>query len=285
VRSPRQPEARDRPVNLPPPLLRSGPAAAPSADLSPSTLELIDVVDAGGRIVWANEAEAAALGYPEEALTGRDVETLFEPAAAAFIRAALRSPPGPAGASAELDMRRKDGARLRTLGRVLASPGGLTLLKTPLGALAARLERLEAENRLLRRIADAGHEAHWCIEFAEPIPLTLPEDEIVFRVFSRPSYWRLCNQAMSRLYGLPHQVDLADQSVRLYWPRSAPNEAFVRQIIAADYSIDGAVSVDHRHDGTQLVVENDVRADIEDGCLVRLWGNCRPLGVPAGGGS
>lgn len=258
---------------------------APVADLTPPTQELIDVVDAGGRIVWANEAEAAALGYAEGAVKGRDVESLFEPAAAAFIRATLRNPPGPAGTSAELDMRRKDGARLRTLGLVLASPAGLTLFKTPLGALAARLERLEAENRLLRRIADAGHEAHWCIEFAEPIDLGLPEDEIVFRVFSRPSYWRLCNQAMSRLYGLPHHVDLADQSVRLYWPRSAPNEAFVRQIIKAGYSIDGAMSVDHRHDGTQVVVENDVRADIEEGCLVRLWGNCRPLGTAVGSAS
>jgi PAS domain-containing protein len=269
-------------VNLPRSPLRPDAAAPPAPDLAPPAAELIDVVDAQGRLVWANDAEAAALGYATDALVGRAVESLFEPASAAFIRATVRHPPGPAGASAELAMRRKDGSQLRTLGRAQAGATGLTLFKVPLGALAARLERLEAENRLLRRIADAGHEAHWCIEFDEPIDLGLPEDEIVFRVFSHPSYWRLCNQAMSRLYGLPHQIDLADQSVRLYWPRSAPNEGFVRQIIAAGYSIDGAVSVDHRHDGTQVVVENDVRADIEDGRLVRLWGNCRPLGGHGG---
>lgn len=271
-------------MNLPPSPLRRGSAdAAPVAELVPPTTELIDVIDAQGRIAWANDTQAAALGYAEAALVGVAVESVYEAAAAGFIRAALRQPPGASGATAEVALRRKDGGRLRTLGRAVASAGGLTLFKTPLGALAARLERLEAENRLLRRIADAGHEAHWCIEFAEPIDLALPEDEIVFRVFSHPSYWRLCNQAMSRLYGLPHQVDLADQSVRLYWPRSAPNEAFVRQIIAAGYCIDGAVSVDQRHDGAQLVVENDVRADIEDGRLVRLWGNCRPLGGLGGG--
>jgi len=87
---------------------------------------------------------------------------------------------------------------------------------------------------------------------------------------------------MSRLYGLPHHLDMSAQPVRTYWPRSPENEAFVRQIIAAGYSIDGALSVDTRHDGQRIRVENDVRADVEDGFLVRLWGNCRPLDAPSG---
>lgn len=65
---PHHPEARDPPVNLPRPLLRSAAAA-----LSPPTLEVIDVFDAGGRIVL-NEAQAAALDYPQDALTGRDAD-------------------------------------------------------------------------------------------------------------------------------------------------------------------------------------------------------------------
>ncbi len=267
-------------MNLPhPPLLSGTRDAPPDADLTPPIVDLVDVIDADGCIAWSNEAEAAALGFTDGALEGAGIDTVYERAAADWIRAASRRPAGTA--VSELVMLRKDGARVRTLGRVLAPPaadGSLTLVKTPLGALAARLDRLEAENRLLRQIADTGNEAHWCIEFAEPVDIGLPEDEVVFRIFTHPSYWRLCNQAMSRLYGLPHHVDLSEQSVRLYWPRSAPNEAFVRQIIANGYCIDGAVSVDHRHDGALLTVENDVRADIEHGRLVRLWGNCRPIG-------
>lgn len=273
-------------MNLPhPPLLAGTHDAAPDAELTPPTVDLVDVIGADGRVAWSNEAEAATLGFTDGALEGLGLDALYAPAAADWIRAALTHPHQAVAPAAELVMLRRDGGRLRTLGRVLAPPaadGSITLVKTPLGALAARLERLEAENRLLRQIADTGNEAHWCIEFAEPIDISLSEDEVVFRVFTHPSYWRLCNQAMSRLYGLPHHVDLSEQSVRLYWPRSAPNEAFVRQIIASGYCIDGAVSVDHRHDGTLLTVENDVRADIEQGCLVRLWGNCRALGPPGG---
>lgn len=256
---------------------------APERDPAHAATELIDVVDARGTVVWANGAQSAALGYDDGALIGMPAERLYLPAGLEWLRAVH------AGQAqdlpCELQLRRRDGELLRVLAWPLGAPDGggrLTLAKRSLGALAARLERLEAENALLRKIADTGNEAHWCIEFADPIDVTLPVDEIVFRVFSNPSYWRLCNQAMSRLYGLPHHVDLCEQSVRLYWPRSAANEAFVRRIIESDYAIDGALSADTRHDGQPMTVENDVRADIEHGHLVRLWGNCRPLADPAG---
>lgn len=266
-------------MNLPFPSSLRPPARA---EPSPPSADLIDVIDAQGRVAWANGEQCAALGYPEGALAGMPVASCYAPAAVEWLRARharLTDEP------AEIALTRRDGSELRVLARAVGTPddgGRLTIVKTALGALAARLERLEAENALLRKIADTGHEAHWCIEFADPIDITLPVDEIVFRVFSSPSYWRLCNQAMSRLYGLPHHVNLCEQSVRTYWPRSAANEAFVRGIIESGWAIDGALSVDTRHDGVAVTVENDVRADIEGGRLVRLWGNCRPLsGHPA----
>ncbi len=208
-------------------------------------------------LMWMNGAQATALGYEERGLIGAPASRIYTPAALDWLRA-LR-----AGHVDELPtdmtLRRRNGELLRVLARsagAVAADGRVTLVKTPLGALGARLERLEAENALLRKIADTGHEAHWCIEFAVPIDISLAVDEIVFRVFSNPSYWRLCNQAMSRLYGLPHHVDLCDQSVRLYWPRSAANEAFVRKIIESGYAIDGALSIDTRHDGAAVTVEN-----------------------------
>lgn len=264
----------DYAVNLPFPSTLVAAVREP-AEPTPPVGDLIDVVDARGIVTWSNEAEAVALGYAEGALSGLPAARLYAPAAVEWLRAArVRAVDAPA----DLALLRRDGSELRVLARALGvddGSGAITLVKTPLGALAARLERLEAENALLRKIADTGHEAHWCIEFADPIDVALPVDEIVFRVFSHPSYWRLCNQAMSRLYGLPHHIDLCEQSVRTYWPRSAANEAFVRRIIDAHWAIDGALSIDTRHDGLPVAVENDVRADIEHGRLVRLWGSCR----------
>lgn len=260
------------------------PAASGEPTLSPPVLDLIDLIAPDGTLRWANGAQAEALGYDENALPGMALDTLYQPDSATWLRELLANPCRTT-LPTEVALRCRDGRALRVLATPLpraTASEGLTLRKRPLGALATRLSRLETENRLLRRIADAGNEAHWCIEFALPIDTRLPVDDIVYRVFSHPSYWRLCNQAMSRLYGLPHHLDLCDQGVRTYWPRSPENEAFVRQIIAAGYSIDGALSVDNRHDGRRIRVENDVRADLEDGYLVRLWGNCRPLDAAPG---
>lgn len=250
------------------------------ADITNPAASLLDVIDAGGALIWSNQAQTAALGYPEDSLAGLSAATIYTEETLGWILRVLRGLQGNPPPPTELAMRRRDGSILTVLARAtLGDCDGMrvTLDKSPLGALGARVTRLEAENRLLRQIADTGKEAHWCIEFADPIDIGLAEDEIVFRVFSHASYWRLCNQAMSRLYGLPHQLDLCEQSVRLYWPRSPTNEAFVRRIIRSGYAIDGALSIDQRHDGSALRVENDVRADIEGGLLRRLWGNCRPL--------
>ena len=253
----------------------------PAVELTLPASDLIDVIDTSGLLRWANGAELAALGYADDALCGRPIEHIYTPNSAAWVWAQLqRAPAAALPPAAELCLRGWDGRELRVLASVLPRrhlTADITLSKRPLGDLAERLQRLEADNRLLKRIADAGNEAHWCIEFANPVDINLSVDEIVFQVFSHPSYWRLCNLAMSRLYGLPHHLDLSEQSVRTYWPRSPENEAFVRQVIAANFSIDGALSVDTRYDGERIRVENDVRADVEDGFLVRLWGNCRPL--------
>ena len=255
------------------------PSTADEPALCPPVLDLIDLIGADGTLRWANGVQAQALGFDEAGLVGLPLEAVYAPTSAAWVREQIAHPRRTT-LPTELTLRCRDDRELRVLATRLPpsdAVAGLTLRKRPLGTLSTRLSRLESENRLLRRIADAGSEAHWCIEFALPIDTRLPVDDIVDRVFSHPSYWRLCNQAMSRLYGLPHHLDLCDQGVRTYWPRSPENEAFVRQIIAAGYSIDGALSLDTRHDGRRIRVENDVRADLEDGQLVRLWGNCRPL--------
>lgn len=51
-------------------------------------------------------------------------------------------------------------------------------------------------------------------------------------------------------------VDFNQQPVRLYWPRSLANEAFVA-LTEAGFSVDCALSVDRRHDGSPAYVEND----------------------------
>jgi len=139
------------------------------------------------------------------------------------------------------------------------------------------LRALARDVDVLRGILEASRDACWCIEYEEPVDLSAPESEVLRQFFENVSFWRLCNQAMARLYKLPVGLDFNEQSVRFHFPRSPANEEFVRQLVAADFNLDNAPSVDTRHDGTTMHAENDVRADIREGRLHRMWGLVRDV--------
>ena len=149
----------------------------------------------------------------------------------------------------------------------------LQLICLPLRSLGQRLNELENANQVMSEMLYNARVAYWCIEWEQAIDLSLTTDEIVQQVFETPSHWRMCNQAMREVYEMPSDVIFNQQPVRLYWPRSPANEEFVRRLIQSDFCVNGALSVDRRHDGSLAYVENDVRAHIEHGQMLRMWGS------------
>jgi PAS domain-containing protein len=136
--------------------------------------------------------------------------------------------------------------------------------------------RTSAED-VLSCMVDACSEAMWCIEFDEPVDISLPRGDIIRQIFENRCHWTLCNRAMARIYGLPEGDDLNREPVSRFFARSAENEWFIGQLIDSNYSIDGVASCDHLHDGTPVFLENTVRCHIEDGLLWRLIGTLRDL--------
>jgi PAS domain S-box-containing protein len=177
---------------------------------------------------------------------------------------------------------RRDGSTLAVSGLVdkLAARNGAPLLRVV--ALHESgpenwLDELVRSEEVLRRFVQTATEAMWCIEFTEPVDLTLGEHEIVRQVFENDCHWLMCNEAMARLYDLPEGLDFNKQPVRSYFPRTPENEAFVRQIIESNFSVDHAQSIDSRHDGSTIYVENAVRCHIEGGRLLSMGGTVRDI--------
>jgi PAS domain S-box-containing protein len=139
------------------------------------------------------------------------------------------------------------------------------------------LANLIRSEEMHRRFVQTSSEAMWCIEFSEPVDLTLGDHETVRQVFENECHWLMCNEAMARLYTLPEGEDLNRQPVSAYFPRNPENEAFIRQIIASDFEVDNALSIDTRHDGQSFYVENDVHCTIRNGHLFRMWGAVRDV--------
>lgn len=131
---------------------------------------------------------------------------------------------------------------------------------------------------ILAGIIAASNDACWCMEFSEPVDLTAPEREIVRQVFENDPYWRFTNPAMARLYLLEPRKDFNSRPTSEIFPWNEQNEAFVRNLINNGFEMDAGPALDTRYDGVQIYVENDVRAHIEGGKLLRIFGIVRNVG-------
>lgn len=135
----------------------------------------------------------------------------------------------------------------------------------------------ETENAILKGMVAASTDACWCMEFGDPVDLTAPDREVIRQVFENDPYWRFCNEAMARLYRLPAHRNINDRPVHEIFPRNKQNEKFIENLLRSGFEIDAAPALDSRYDGSELYVENDVRAHIEDGRLIRIFGVVRDV--------
>ncbi|UWU26067.1 PAS domain S-box protein (plasmid) [Rhizobium sp. CB3060] len=238
---------------------------------------LIDWIDGDGHLAAINEVEARELGIE---VTGNvPLERVYSSTSAQLLRAIARGEQ-PADASFPVWVNSPRYNEIPMIASVLPDgPRGLAVVKqalspSVLGIGPELIERVE----ILSQMIGAATEACWCIEFLEPVDTSLAEEEIVDRIFSNESRWRACNEAMARLYRVPEGLDFNIQPVSRYFPDTDINRQMIRDLVRSNYRLDHAAAVDRRHDGSEMMVENDFRAAIKDGLLVRLWGTTRDIG-------
>lgn len=250
------------------------------AELLASAPVLFDLVSERGRIVLANATQEQWLGFPIGGLQGGRADRVYlRDARAMFHRYLTGTDPLPTQL-VRLQLRRAGGDMVNVAASVnfYDHPQHgrcLRLAKFPVDGMLERAEMLERENEVLSSIISTARDASYCVEFVEPVDLTAPEHEIVRQMFENLCVWRYCNESMAQMYKLPVGEDLNAHDVREVFPRNPENENFVRRLIASGFHVDGALARDHRYDGTDMFVENDVRADIRRGQLYRFWGTVR----------
>ena len=133
----------------------------------------------------------------------------------------------------------------------------------------------DTEMSVLAGMLAASNDACWCMEFGVPVDLATPDAEVERQIFENDPLWRHCNQAMTRLYHLPVGEDINARPVHEIFPRNRQNENFIRTLIANGFEMDAAPALDRRYDGMEIYVENDVRAHIIGGKLLRMFGTVR----------
>ena len=131
---------------------------------------------------------------------------------------------------------------------------------------------------VLAGMLEASSDACWCMEFGVPVDLTTSDAEVVRQVFENEPRWRFCNAAMAALYLLPGDQSLTGRPVSEIFPRNAQNEAFILELLARGFEANGVPALDRRYDGVEIHVENDVRAHVHHGKMMRMFGIVRDVG-------
>jgi len=243
--------------------------------------EMTDLLSQDGRIVHACEAQETRLGLAPGGAAGQPWSLIYPLAAREQLEQLFaQTDPGPHVLT--LDLRLASGGALTTTAIATLVPGDsgpprLRTVKWPAARALKDIARLTEENGVRASILDASNDAGWCMEWKQPVDLSAPEQEIIRQVFENGPRWRFCNAAMARLYRTPEGEDFNARPVHEIFPRSRENEEFVRELIRADFDVNGSPSRDLRYDGVFIEVENDVRGHIRGNLLYRMWGTVRDV--------
>ncbi|ATN36769.1 hypothetical protein ACO34A_23560 (plasmid) [Rhizobium sp. ACO-34A] len=238
---------------------------------------MIDWIDGDGHISAINDFEARELGI--EATGNLTLERVYSSTSAQLLRAIARGEQT-AEASFPVWVNSPRYSEIPMVASAVRDASrGLAVIKQVLSPSVLDISpELVERVEILSQMIGAATEACWCIDFLEPVDISLAEEEIVGRIFSNQSRWRACNEAMARLYRVPEGLDFNTQPVSRYFPDTDINRQMIRDLVRSNYRLDHATAVDRRHDGSEMIVENDFRAAIKDGLLIRLWGTTRDIG-------
>ncbi|MFB3779652.1 MAG: PAS domain S-box protein [Bryobacteraceae bacterium] len=147
---------------------------------------------------------------------------------------------------------------------------------------AAELQRKRDEDSLREseqryRVFIAGSpDAMWRIEFEEPVPVDLPEDEQIERLY-RYGYVAECNDAMAQMAGVAAAA-LVGARLRQIAPRTDERIQDLRNVIRSGYKSDAVEIRGRDRSGRPVYRMRSHLGIIEAGKLLRIWVTTRDIG-------
>ena len=227
-------------------------------------------LDEHGRIQWGNREWTRTLGYDIAEARERDIfsDLYPDPVERQRVRDSVGAP---LGKWTDFRTRTRQGAVVETIWANAPLTGG--------GWLAIGMDvsdRRRAEERYRSFIAQSS-EGVSRLEVDPPVPINLPEDEQIDRLYSGARIAE-CNDAMARMYGYREARELAGTLLAdLHDVHDPANREQIRSFIRAGYRLEDSETREHAKDGKPRVFLNNVVGFIEDGQVVRVWGTQRDV--------
>ncbi|MGZ5134216.1 MAG: PAS domain S-box protein, partial [Flavitalea sp.] len=139
------------------------------------------------------------------------------------------------------------------------------------------VEKLEASEERYAAFINHSSEAIWRFETAVPIPLDLPEEEIILEFFTK-GYLAECNDQMAKLYGFEEAADIAGAPLTSFIPADDPGtQAYFKGFIQAGFKLVNVETHETDKNGNEKIFLNNLLGIVENKKLVRVWGTQRDV--------
>ncbi|MBD1808744.1 PAS domain-containing protein [Microcoleus sp. FACHB-SPT15] len=128
-----------------------------------------------------------------------------------------------------------------------------------------------------RAFVKQSTEGIWRFELETPLAIETPEDEQIQHLYEY-GYLAECNQVMASMYGFERVEELVGRRIGDFLVRADPdNEEYLRAFIRSQYRLSDAESHELDRFGNSKYFSNNLVGIVEDGFLVRAWGNQRDI--------
>ncbi|MBI4499847.1 MAG: PAS domain S-box protein [Gemmatimonadetes bacterium] len=135
----------------------------------------------------------------------------------------------------------------------------------------AEAAELQAEERYLTFFAHSD-EAFWRIEFREPCPITLPEEEQIEH-FYRHAYLAEGNDAMARMYGYASSAEMVGRGFEEVLRRDdLASLAALRDLIRSGYQQTNVEVRERDRMGAAKIFSRSLVGIVQKNALQRIWG-------------
>lgn len=139
------------------------------------------------------------------------------------------------------------------------------------------VEKLQASDERYAAFINRSSEAIWRFETAEPLPVDMPEDELIVHFISK-GYLAECNDQMAKLYGFEEASDLTGSPLSNFIPLDDENSLdYFRGFIQSGFKLSNVETHETDKEGNQKIFLNNLLGIVEGRKLIRVWGTQRDI--------
>ncbi|MGB2957599.1 MAG: PAS domain S-box protein, partial [Bacteroidota bacterium] len=235
------------------------------------------VTDESGLILISNRSASLLTGHGKDELLGMDLWVVSHEEHRDLVRKNHALAFRGKEVAWESPLRRKDGGRIDGEWQCRSvEVGDLRYVQTIVRDASERKQkehRLQVSGERYRAFVEQSSDGIWRFEAEMPIPVDLPEDEQIDRIFDF-GYVGEANNTLARMWGFKRARDIVGRRIGEFIPRTDNQYIeYLKQFIRSGYRIlDVETHIADRR-GRVHYFQNTFFGTLENGCLVRAWGS------------